>query len=100
RPPRAASRLRYTTLFRSEPAVQFVHLLRIGQQVEESHPRTFLQQAIERVDVHVSRHTDEGIHRTGNRQKGLRTPALANVYPYPVDRKSTRLNSSHVRISY
>src|SRR3989454_4547717 len=76
RPPRSTL-FPYTTLFRSE-----------------SHPREPLAILLERPVVHVSRVVlpaqDDGA--------GIDEPT--HVVHVPVDRKSTRLNSSHLVISY
>src|SRR3989442_8596118 len=79
RPPRSTL-FPYTTLFRSEPALQLAHLLREPARGERP-----LGEEHELVEVEGLRQVVVGptLHRL---DRG--------------DRKSTRLNSSHVRISY
>src|SRR5690606_41701775 len=88
RPPPRSTLFPYTTLFRSD------HGLLRGLEGPEA--RDHLDELVDHVDV---RALEEALaHRRvdGVPGRGLRTLAEAAV----ADRKSTRLNSSHVKISY
>src|SRR3712207_7567363 len=82
RPPRSTL-FPYTTLFRSLP---------VGGRL--------------RAPGHVRRGLDDPVHRDPGRRPPLRLaqggPAVGLIErtPLPIDRKSTRLNSSHANISY
>src|SRR5690349_23460131 len=80
RPPRSSTLFPYTTLFRSQ-----VGALRRIDGLRVAHDRDFVA-AVERAD------DMRALAQPGGAQ-GLH-------HPRPVDRKSTRLNSSHVEISY
>src|SRR5439155_23766239 len=77
RPPRSTL-FPYTTLFRSKPAPQ-------------TPPRT---------RARLGQRTRLGAHRRDPRARGARRKARPGVRHLERDRKSTRLNSSHVAISY
>src|SRR3712207_7098225 len=91
RPPRSTL-FPYTTLFRS-PSSQMLDGVRRPERVLNTH--FLMPPMFNAVELMSSGHTDEGA-----------IPALIErlpVYglsPYHVDRKSTRLNSSHANISY
>src|SRR2546422_3864771 len=86
RPPRSTL-FPYTTLFRSPALAPQV----VGRVLHE-----------ERHDV-LPRRGDGGVHDRGNGALENRVgggPAILGVVIGPLDRKSTRLNSSHGYISY
>src|SRR3712207_8331304 len=84
RPPRSTL-FPYTTLFRSPCLLD-----------RAQHP---LQRAAEVGQPGVDVLVDLGAH-PGDVRRGLRTELVGAVDRAPVDRKSTRLNSSHANISY
>src|SRR5207302_9436476 len=85
RPP-TSPRLPYTTLFRSVRAPRGV---RPGRPAED--PAAHARALPRRVDAHALRD-----RRGDDRRRASRRPAANPAQ----DRKSTRLNSSHVKISY
>src|SRR3712207_8142605 len=88
RPPRSTL-FPYTTLFRSE-CEHFIECLRVRQ-----HPRTDGEEGV-RV-LSVLQQCQEAIEP---QQKKLSTTSRKLERYFVQDRKSTRLNSSHVNISY
>src|SRR3712207_8233099 len=82
RPPRSTL-FPYTTLFRSERV----------ERVEEFRLRAFL--AGDELDVVDEQHVDAAIALAE-----IENPLIAYRVDHLVDRKSTRLNSSHANISY
>src|SRR3989442_7574495 len=81
RPPRSTL-FPYTTLFRSDPLVFFAHAVR-DDRVELA--GEIQRVAVRQVTAMREVHAEHGV---------------AGLEQREVDRKSTRLNSSHVRISY
>src|SRR3712207_9006733 len=84
RPPRSTL-FPYTTLFRSEEVLRLqvpvVHAARVQ-------------------GTHGAHHTAEGVHQPGGVRRLAPAPPVPVVPVHEVDRKSTRLNSSHANISY
>src|SRR3712207_8533994 len=85
-PPRSTL-LPYTTLFRSSGAAARVRVLELLSQVGIREPE-------KRLGAYP--HQLSG----GQRQRVMIAMALANEPDLLIDRKSTRLNSSHANISY
>src|SRR5436305_5689583 len=79
----------YTTLFRSIVRELLLGARRFGE----------IRGALEGLSANILTQRLEGLEKAGIlRRRQLPSPANARVYE--LDRKSTRLNSSHVRISY
>src|SRR3989442_9923756 len=80
RPPRSTL-FPYTTLFRSNPleiAAELVDVVDVSRQIRIPQAR----------------------HRAQRESLRINSPSMVGTIPAARDRKSTRLNSSHVRISY
>src|SRR5256885_7991170 len=88
RPPRSTL-FPYTTLFRS--------CLRLSRKVRPYHPRID-RVASDNPPNRSSLRSEKGI--VGNRRANQPRAQLAILQDMPRDRKSTRLNSSHLVISY
>src|SRR3712207_7631982 len=86
RPPRSTL-FPYTTLFRSVPATPE----RVGHRAAQQQPAHGRRQDDQREGDRQEVESDEGQHREGHED---------GVVEGPLDRKSTRLNSSHANISY
>src|SRR5438067_5208962 len=86
RPPRSTL-FPYTTLFRSREGAEVQHAAAQPAEIRQRPPRRRRLQVLQHV---VTDHQVKGRRCA----VGLDAPAL------PTDRKSTRLNSSHVSISY
>src|SRR5690606_39788113 len=87
RPPRRSTLFPYTTLFRSPVPELLAHTCVVSR----------LQHAGTQLLVHCDRRSD---HTSGQIIMSFRLRRVARTSPRERDRKSTRLNSSHVKISY
>src|SRR5690606_41078196 len=85
-PPPSSTPFPYTTLFRSDTAMY---------QAKAAGRRTYMRYT-EAMDVSIRRRATV----SGALRKVLDRGELRLVYQPRLDRKSTRLNSSHVKISY
>src|SRR5690606_40199721 len=91
-PPPSSTLFPYTTLFRSARA----GVRRLLERVREPEQRTLVEVAAEELEVDAAaRHGGVGLDRLADRHRHRGQAGVGAE-----DRKSTRLNSSHVKISY
>src|SRR3712207_9595974 len=97
RPPRSTL-FPYTTLFRSQRAVRGDDEEEKAQQADEVEVVQVLR-LVEQEDVGEAEEEERGGGSVAEAQEDARGERAQRV-EVPVDRKSTRLNSSHANISY
>src|SRR2546430_6716897 len=96
RPPRSTL-FPYTTLFRSlEPLMQAMHAEELVRRVEVLVGRREREE--HRVDAEDA--FEEIADRKRRAHPNAKRLLLVNLFQHALDRKSTRLNSSHSQISY
>src|SRR5690606_42090099 len=93
-PPLRPSLFPYTTLFRSE-MVTGVDIVKEMLSIAAGNKLSIKQE-----DVIIRGHSLECRINAEDPEKFLPSPGKVNHFHAPGDRKSTRLNSSHVKISY
>src|SRR4051812_49827456 len=94
RPPRSTL-FPYTTLFRSEPDQAEQPLRVVGIVVVRREELQCLERTHARVEAALLEH-----HADAGPQPGTVAPRVDAEHAHLADRKSTRLNSSHMSISY
>src|SRR5205085_10430597 len=97
RPPLCPTPFPYTTLFRSAPASGAMHAARPAQFNHRAQRDIRISEIPDSFDQGL-RLSERGFGLHATEDRSLRP--LSQVYYYPKDRKSTRLNSSHSQISY